>query len=162
MNQHLEFLEQERQRLVQEEEEREVLIDSAELYRALVKCCPDAVVISDLNGRIIDASDKALEMSGSSSYGDLIGKMSFDFIAEIDRQRAISNVKITLEKGELINEVYCLLKQDGTEYMGILSTSLVRDESGEPKAFIAVLRSCEHLPCGENCKMIKENGNARR
>lgn len=115
-------------------------IEDLGLYRALVRACPDAVIITDLEGTITEASDKALMLHGGNAIKDLIGKKAFDLIAPEDRDRAADNLRRTLATGYVDNVEYRLVRKDGTWFTGELNASVVRDRDGNPAAFIAATR----------------------
>ena len=79
-------------------------------------------------------------MLGFSSKEELIGKSSFDFIAEKDRQKALENLKKTLEQGTARNVEYTLLNKNGEKFWGELSASIVKDLLGNPVGFVGMIR----------------------
>ena len=74
-----------------------------ELYRTLVEIYPDAITITDLNGTIIMANRRALEVHGCKTPEELTGKNAFEFIAPHDRERSMENAKRTLQTGTVKN-----------------------------------------------------------
>jgi DNA-binding NarL/FixJ family response regulator len=70
-----------------------------ERLRAVLTSSPDAIIISDLNGNIIGCNEATLGLTGYSSKEEIVGKNSFEFIAEKDRERALENLKKTFEQG---------------------------------------------------------------
>jgi two-component system NtrC family sensor kinase len=118
------------------------------MYRTLVETAPDAVTVTDLKGNITYASKRTCELHGYASSAELIGKQAIEFIAPEDQQKAISNTQKTLKEGAVRNIEYTLLKKNGSRFIGELNASLLKDASGEPKAFIATVRDVterEHL-----------------
>ncbi|MCJ7632823.1 PAS domain S-box protein, partial [Candidatus Bathyarchaeota archaeon] len=79
-------------------------------------------------------------MLGFSSKEEVIGKSSFDFFAEKDRQKAYANMKRTSEQGTVRNVEYALLNKDGEEVWGELSASIIKDSSGNPSGFVGIMR----------------------
>jgi two-component system NtrC family sensor kinase len=79
-------------------------------------------------------------MYGASSKEELSGMNAFEFIAPHDRERAVRNAGRVLEHGRGDNIEYTLVRADGSEYPGELSASLLRDASGNPVGFVAVVR----------------------
>jgi diguanylate cyclase (GGDEF)-like protein/PAS domain S-box-containing protein len=110
-----------------------------EMYNLLVNISPNAVLISDLDGRITNASKKALEMYGCENEEELKGKDSFQFIAPEDRERAKKNLAKALENKSVENIEYSLIKKDGTSFIGELSAALIKDNQGKEKGFIATV-----------------------
>jgi len=111
-----------------------------ERLRAVLSSSPDAITVSDLHGNILDCNEAAWKMFGFSSREEVIGKSSFDFIAEKDRQKALQSLKKTLEQGTTRNVEYALLNKDGDEFWGELSASILRDSAGSPACFVGVIR----------------------
>ena len=64
-----------------------------------VRMSKDSIVISDLEGKIIDVNEATLEMFGSDNKRELIGRSSFDLIAPEDREKAASAMKEVMGKG---------------------------------------------------------------
>ena len=111
-----------------------------ERLRAVFHSSPDAITVSDLHGNILDCSEAAWKMFGFSSKEEMIGKSSFDFVAEKDREEALKNLKKTLEQGTTRNVEYTLLNKNGEKFWGELSASIVKDLLGNPVGFVGVIR----------------------
>lgn len=123
-------------------QQREELREKNELYRRLMELSPDAIVVTDLETRIISCSERHLPMLGAASLEDVIGKSAIDFIAPGDRQRAIENITRTAEQGSLYDVEYQALRLDGAPFDARLAVSLLTNEKGEPWRFVAYLRDC--------------------
>jgi len=118
----------------------EALRESENLYRTLVSALPDAVTMTDLEGRVLYSSPRALELYGFAGLEETIGIKSFELIAPEDRERAGRNLGKTIAEGRIENAEYALLRKDGTRFPGELSAAVVKDAGGKPKAFIAITR----------------------
>jgi two-component system cell cycle sensor histidine kinase/response regulator CckA len=125
---------------VQEQLETERLRESARMYNYLLQAFPDAIVVTDLEGKITYASPQALEMYGVESDKYFLGKSPFDFIAPEDHGKARKDHQKILEEGMIRDLEYTLLRADGTRVVGDLTCALVRDASGDPEAFIGIVR----------------------
>lgn len=112
-----------------------------EQLRSVFVASPDAIVVTDLNGRIVECNQAALEMFGTKANEELVGKNSLELIAEKDRERALENLKKTFEQGVTKNVEYTLTTKDGREYSAELSASVVRDASGVPTSFVGILKN---------------------
>ncbi|UCE41735.1 MAG: PAS domain S-box protein [Candidatus Aminicenantes bacterium] len=132
------------QSVVQDISERkkteETLKESREMYKTLVETSPDAVTMTDLEGNITYVSRRTLQIHGYDNAEELIGKNAFAFIAPEDQKRAMENLKKTLAEGTVRHLEYTMLRKDGTQFIGELNASLIKDVKGEPKAFIAITR----------------------
>jgi len=116
------------------------LKESREMYRTLVETSPDAVTVTDIEGNITYVSHRTLKIHGYDSTEELIGKSAFVFIAPEDQEKAAKNMKKTLDRGLIRGLEYTMLRKDGTQFIGELNASLIKDVKGEPKAFIAITR----------------------
>ncbi len=122
------------------QQEIERLRESERMYHHLVEASPDAVIVTDLDGRIAYVSQRALEMHGVESDKGLLGKNSFESIAPEDRGRAMKDLQRTLKEGITKNVEYTFIREDGTRFVGELNCALVRDASGEPEGFVCIVR----------------------
>lgn len=116
------------------------LRESEERYRTLVETSPHAIMLTDLDSKILMCNQQTLAQHGCESVEEIVGKFTLDFIAPEDHQRTNSDTQKTLEMGSIRNVEYTFLKQDGTRFPGELSLSLIKDSKGEPKAIMAVSR----------------------
>jgi PAS domain S-box-containing protein len=116
------------------------LRESEEKYRTLVMTSPDAVVVTDLEGRITDVSQQALEIHGFESSKECIGRSVVDLVAPEDHEKAVMNLHKILSEGIVRNVEYSILKKDGTTFTGELSSALIADTQGKPRAFIGIIR----------------------
>jgi two-component system sporulation sensor kinase A len=108
--------------------------------RAIFASSPDAITVTDLNGNIIDCNQATLDMGGFSSKDEVIGKKALEVIAKKDHERAMENLKKTLEQGSVRNIEYTFLAKDGREYPAELSASVIQDSSGNPTGFVAITK----------------------
>ena len=115
---------------------------SESMYRSLVTISPDAVTLADLNGVIIEASRRTLELHGYEKPEDMVGKSAFDFVEPEEQPRALREYKRILETpdGRLKNLEFTLLKKDGSRFIGEANITLVRDDQGRAQYFLGILR----------------------
>jgi PAS domain S-box-containing protein len=118
----------------------EALRESKEMYQTLVNTSPEAITVSDLEGRITYASPRTLELHGFESAEELLGRSTLEVIATEEHEKAIINLQKTLVRGITRNAEYTLMRKDGTRFMGELSAALIKDAYGNPKSFIAITK----------------------
>jgi PAS domain S-box-containing protein len=111
---------------------------SEEKYRAIAETVPVAVTVSDLEGTLTYASPQTADLHGYDSPGELLGKNALELIAPEEHEKALANLKETLQEGIIKSLVYTFLKKDGARFTGELSAALLKDAGGEPEAFIAI------------------------
>jgi len=118
----------------------ETLKESKEMYTTLVETSPDAVTITDLEGNITYVSLRTLEIHGYESAEEMFGKNVFSLIAPENQEEALVILKKTLEEGSERNKELIFLKKNGTQFIGEINVSLVKDVKGSPKALIGITR----------------------
>jgi len=111
---------------------------SEEKLRLMYESIAEGIIVSDLDGNIVQVNKAVVRMYGSENKEELIGRSSFEFIAKKDQARAIENLKKTLRDGYITNVEYTLLRRDRTEFPAELSTAVLKDASGNPTGFVAV------------------------
>lgn len=118
----------------------QALRDSEELYRTLMNISPYAVTVTDLKGEITYVSGKTLEMHGYENPEELLGKSAFVLIDPSYHKEAEENLNKTLKEGYVRDLEYLLKRKDGSTFIGELSASLMKDDKGQPQAFVATTR----------------------
>ncbi len=94
----------------------------------------------DANGRLIHVSDMWLATLGFAR-GDVIGRLSSDFLTESSRQHAREVVLPDFFRTGRCDDIeYQMICRDGNVIDVLLSGKLLRDESGNPFRSIAVIR----------------------
>jgi PAS domain S-box-containing protein len=116
------------------------LRESEEKYRKLIQTSPDAIISIDLKGIIQTVNKQALDVYGCDHEDELVGKNVIEFVSQVDRERAIENMKKGMKGESIKNITYKLYHKDGSEFYGELNSSLIVDSQNNPKGFIGVLR----------------------
>ncbi len=116
------------------------LKESEEKLRSIFAASPDAITVTNLDGVVIECNMQTLRMHEYSSKADLIGKSAFELIAECDKQRALENMRKTLEQGLIANIEYTFVTCNGREFPAELSASVIRDALGSAIFFVALTR----------------------
>jgi PAS domain S-box-containing protein len=105
-----------------------------------VKMSNDSIVISNLEGRIIEVNEAALKMYGMENKADLVGKDALEMIAPEDRERVADEVVKALEAGGRISAEYHVIAKDGRKFLVEASISVMTDGNGEPTGYMAITR----------------------
>jgi PAS domain S-box-containing protein len=113
---------------------------SEEKYRSVVEACPDAIVMSDLNGQVVFASRQTGGLLGLADSDELVGRSVFDYVIENDRKRLAGNMANAVDVGVRRSTEYTSLRQNGTTTPVEASSVVIRDATGQPKAVMAVIR----------------------
>jgi PAS domain S-box-containing protein len=113
---------------------------SEELYRTLVETSPDAIAMADQNGVILFCNAQHVALYGYERAEEMVGLNALVFFTPQDRARAQATLEQTLLTGTVRHAEYTLVRKDGSTFLGELSVTPMRDEQGQPHAFIAVVR----------------------
>ncbi|GAF86432.1 unnamed protein product, partial [marine sediment metagenome] len=118
----------------------EALRESEEKLRYMFESIGDGVIISDLEGNIVEVNEAELHLLGRSNKEEIIGRSGLQFIAEQDRDRVIEDMMKAVEVGYGAPMQYTFVGKDGREFDGEASAALLRDSSGSPVGFISLVR----------------------
>jgi len=113
---------------------------SEEKLRRVIDSSPDAIIVVNLTGKIIDCNQASLDMFGFYAKEEFIGKVVFELIAPEDRESSMENLGKTLEQGITRNREYNLMTKDGHKFIGEVSASVIQDSSGKPTSFVVILK----------------------
>jgi len=100
----------------------------------------EAVTITDLDGRVVDANPAAVQLHGYGNKQELIGMKASDIVAEGDRERAIKDSINIFKTGKAKVAEYKVIVKSSTPIDGEFCTSVMRDQSGNATGFVGVLR----------------------
>jgi PAS domain S-box-containing protein len=118
----------------------EALRESQEALQKMFESVTDGISVIDLNGLITEVNQRTVEMHGFGSKDELLGKSAFKLVAPHDHERIATNMRKALKQGTIRGVEYTLLKADGSEFPGELSTSVLKDASGNPVGHITIAR----------------------
>jgi diguanylate cyclase (GGDEF)-like protein/PAS domain S-box-containing protein len=109
-------------------------------YRSLVDTLPDAVFVTDLELKIQFCNNQAVKMYQCTSQQDLIGKSALDLLASENHDRLAACVREIRETGESGMAEFSLHRNNGVPFPGEINATVVMDEFGNPKGYIAISR----------------------
>jgi PAS domain S-box-containing protein len=116
------------------------LRDSEEKLRKIFESVTEGISVVDWNGVITEANQRTAELHGCGSKDELLGKNALDLVAPSDHEKIAKNMRKALKKG-VIRGVECtLLRADGSGFPGELSTSVLKDVSGNPVGHVTIAR----------------------
>jgi len=116
------------------------LHESENLYKTLVEISPNAIIYTNLSGKINFCNFQAAQLFGFSSVDEIIGQNLYAFITPEDQKHAIDNEHNIIKTGRTKNVEYSLLKRDKTKFSAEINTSIVFNSDGKAKAFISIIR----------------------
>jgi PAS domain S-box-containing protein len=118
----------------------QALKESEARYRTLVETSPDAISVSDLNGKLIFCNRQVALLHGYESDTELIGRLADELIAIEDRSRVALSLHRVQRQGSIRDVEYTMLRKNGSRFPAEVSASLIRDAQGNPQAIIGLVR----------------------
>jgi PAS domain S-box-containing protein len=115
-------------------------VKSEEIFKKLLMVTSDAVIITDIAGKIIYLSDRAIDLYNGKNKDEFIGKSSFEFIPAVDRKKAANNMKRLLKEGYISGVEYNIGIKDGKNSILRSNTTLINDASGSPALVLSTVR----------------------
>jgi PAS domain S-box-containing protein len=131
------------------------LRESEEIYTRLINTIPDIIIRMDLDGKILFVNDNALRFSGYLRE-EILGRNMINFIAFEDRNRAIQNTFLMMER-RLGPQEYRLIMKDGREIPFEVNGDVLRNEDGTPFGLVNVCRDISERKQVEEALRTSEN-----
>jgi PAS domain S-box-containing protein len=113
---------------------------SEEKLRFMFESIDDCIVVTDLDGNIVDENMAGVRMFGYTSKDEFIGTNSLICIAGKDRDAAKLSMLSTFKEKKGSTREFTLVRKDGSDFEGEISTAILRDGAGSPSGFICVIR----------------------
>jgi PAS domain S-box-containing protein len=120
-----------------------------------VRMSTDSIVISDLDGNIVDVNEATVKIQGANSKADLIGLKSSDFIAPEEQEKALRDLSRLIEEGYVNDIEYHIATRDGRRILVETNASIMRGRNGEPTGVVAITRDITERKHMEGA--LKEN-----
>ncbi|MBD3409611.1 MAG: PAS domain S-box protein [Ignavibacteriales bacterium] len=126
--------------VTQRVEAERALAESEALYRAVLESSPDAVALTDLDGTITLVSPQNQKIFNHKSVDDFIGRSVNDYLDPTEWESAEKNIR-RIHAGEQNDpQVYLMVKATGERFYGETSSSVIRNERGEPTKMLTFIR----------------------
>lgn len=117
----------------------QALQESKAKLESIFESSPNAICVTNLEGNIVDCNQATLDMHGFAGKDELLGRSTYDLVAENDRAKAQENIKKTSDQGLTKDVELTLLRKDGREFRSEVSVSLMRDRAGHPMGLVAAM-----------------------
>ena len=110
------------------------------LYRGLVETSPDAIMVSDLTGKLTTINQRAVTLHGYENIEEMLEQDACELGTLESTQSALKEARKILEAGNIKTVECTIRKPDNTCFPAEISTSVLVDAHGAPMAFIDVVR----------------------
>ncbi|MFC1925975.1 PAS domain S-box protein, partial [Chloroflexota bacterium] len=114
------------------------LRESEEKLRLIYESVPEGIIITDLEGKILDINDGLMHMRGCDTKEDIIGMSCYELFAERDRVRVLEMRQDLVKTGSSEACRYSFMTKDGSEFPVTFSAAVMRDASGQSAGIVAI------------------------
>jgi two-component system, cell cycle sensor histidine kinase and response regulator CckA len=108
------------------------LQESEEKLKRVFSSIAGGILITDIEGNILDCNDNTCRIVRYNSKEDLLGKSIFFFMDDEEQNKASINFKATINNGYSNYNEYVISRADGTRFPVEVSSCIARDQSGTP------------------------------
>ncbi|MBN1244832.1 PAS domain S-box protein [Candidatus Bathyarchaeota archaeon] len=122
-----------------EEKAREI-IESKEKLEKVFDSSPDAIVVTDSEGKLVEVNEATVHMYECSSKDELIGKNTVDLVPQKERQKLLLIFETLAKDGAVKNVEHVSLTKQNRVFPVEFSASVIKDSSGNPIGFMGVIK----------------------
>ena len=117
-----------------------LLIESEKMYRTLLNASPEGIFIMNMKGVITEISDITHEIFGTENKNEYIGVHFINFVPQEELKKFKDVLNKTQIEGLVQNVEIFLTRKNHSRLICELSTTLIQEANGEPKAYMAIIR----------------------
>ncbi|MBN1271464.1 MAG: PAS domain S-box protein [Candidatus Aminicenantes bacterium] len=110
------------------------------LYKELLLTSEDSIVVTDLEGKILNISHGTMKLFQYKNPEELIGQSGFILMLPSERKKMAEKLRETIKTGSIKNQEAAWQRKDGSVFIGESNGSVIRDSSGKPKGIISITR----------------------
>ena len=110
------------------------------MYNNFINTSPDAIVMTDINGTILNVNYRALELFKYEKINDITGMNIHDFISSDQKPHANIIFHKIITKGTSVQEEFCLYNKDGMIFNGDLNVSTILNTDNKPHALMIFIK----------------------
>ena len=126
---------------ISEQKKTEIkLRKNEEMYRSLIATSPDAILLLDLNGKILMSNKQVAVTLGFNGIEEIQLQNIFSFFTLKDRRRIFRDARKVIESGILKNREYTVIRKNGEQIPVEINASLILDMFGKPDGIIGIMR----------------------
>lgn len=128
----------------------EALREREEKLRAIFDSAADGIAETDLSGKILKVNKAVLRIYDSDSEENFIGKNALEFFNPLEKMRILKAYRNTYYNSISENNEFEALKIDRTPFPIQMTSSVLRDDGGNPIGFVAIIRDITERKHAEN------------
>lgn len=120
--------------------DREKLLQSEEIHRALFENSPDGILIMDRAGRIETVSRNVLGLLGTPAEADIPGTTLFDWTSPEDHEGIRKYTRDLIRTGRPGVHPLWMYRKDGSSFYAEINAAILHESSGNSGKIIAHIR----------------------
>lgn len=110
------------------------------LFLTAAKASIDGFVLTDLEGRILEANNAVLGLCGVDARSDIMGKSCLELVGSEEREKITANMREVMANGKSSGKEISIITRKGAKMTVDFSTTLVRDAEDHPVGFLGIIR----------------------
>jgi PAS domain S-box-containing protein len=115
------------------------LRESEEMYRSLVATSPTAIVVTDLQNRILISNQPALEIFGYVDNPDVLGRTIYEWVPPEEMESVQEAIADLLARGRLKQFQRTLLRRSGERFLAEVKGALVGDAASSSRQIMFLI-----------------------
>ncbi len=118
----------------------EALLESQEKLRSIFQNSPDAIILTTIDGIVIDRNNAAFDLFGSSDKNQGKKFSLLKLVTPRDHKRTLSFIKAVIRKENVKNKTFTLVKDNRKTFIAEISASLLKNKNMEPANLIIIVK----------------------
>jgi PAS domain S-box-containing protein len=134
----------------------EKLKTNEKMLQSIFDSSPDAIIIADSSGMILQCNDETLNLVGTVAKPDIIHRPFLNYVPEREHARFHADLKRLSKTNHIKNLEYPFLRADGSRIIAEISAGVIRDEKDRICRMIFVLRDVTERRQAEQALSMSE------
>ncbi len=128
-----------RERIISEKY-NSLIVEKNEKVNDIYEAIPDAVIITDLKGKIININNYAVDLIGYVTKDEIIGKNIFEFVVKKETTKLKDDMLEIIKNGYSYTIDYNFITKGKSVFNGEMDRKLVKDNFGENDFFFTIIK----------------------
>lgn len=134
----------------------EILKQSEKHYRTLVETSPDAIVMLDCEGTIVNCNRQVYRLFSNPNIKCIVGSNISSFVIEEDKERILDGIRQIISQKSLRNVEYTIASGPGKTIPVEINASLNESIAGTGNEIIAVVRDISDRKAAQSALIRSE------
>ena len=141
---------------IQKKQSEVALRKQHDFIKSIFDSSPNAILVSDLAGTIVDCNQAELELMGFADKSEAIGRNVFEFIHQEEIPEAAEELSRILRTGKSSNSEYRVNTPHGRNLVLQMAASLIYDEDHKPAYIVGIFNDITQQKLSESALRVSE------